>query len=91
MDKLKTYIWTIKKEEKLTGIFLLVAAESSSINIALCNVAEARFNCVQKQSVIRRILEILSLKVYSNMKLNRTTAGKTQCYCPNNGRGSSAG
>jgi hypothetical protein len=91
MDKLKTYVWIIKKEEKLTGIFLLVARESSSINIALCNVAEARCNCVQKQSVIRRIPQILSLNVYSNMKLNRTTAGKMQCYCPNNGRGCSAG
>jgi hypothetical protein len=90
MDELKTGIWIIKKEEKLTGIFLLVAGERS-INIALCNVAEARCYYVQKQSVIRRIPEISSLNVYSNVKLNRTRAEKTQCYCPNDGRRSSAG
>lgn len=54
----------------------MVAGESSRINIALCNVAEARCNYVQKQSVIRRIPEISSLNIYSNVKLNRTTARK---------------
>lgn len=61
------------------------------INIALYNVAQARCNYDQKQSVIRRIPEISSLNIYSNVKLNRTTAGETQCYCPPNRKGRSAG
>jgi len=68
----------------------LVAVEASSTNIALCNVAEARCNYVQKQS-FTGIPEISSLNIYFKVKLNRTTAGRMQCYCPNNGRGRSAG
>jgi hypothetical protein len=48
----------------------LVTGESSSVNIALCNIAEARCNYVQEQSVIRRIPKISSLNIYSNVKLN---------------------
>lgn len=54
----------------------MLTVESSSINIALCNVAETRCNCVQKQSVIRRIPEISSLNIYCNVKLNRTQQEK---------------